>query len=399
MHVDDSLYVPQALQQYANVRHRDKLRCNAAFFMGLLKQVAEGKAGKAQIPELNSPKPLFTTPSSISPEARQKLNELYTQGVFDSTFMQGPCLGLLAALPKSAQLGAVVTLAMKIDSATNKQAYITQRLKGMIMASNAASGLYKGHQSLKPGTASAVNKLVSNTGKVINPNEVSIRLNPSSAFYDSDLAMCWRVLTKQDKAAWQARIGSGQRPKLKSLSLPRQKLAKQLHPSSNQYHHATAAAWKHIDAADKESLLQTADATGEDICTAHSQPKQNPDPSFLDMDFPPLGGSPESQPKKAKEEDNDHSTAAAQAAVTSNTVSQTHTGIDNSMVSDTEDAASENMPLHNMGMAFQHSFSLMDMMQPDPSIATSSPTGISRQVMQTVGKTSLSCKRVDKLFK
>ena len=157
----------QVLQQYANVKHRDKLRCNAAFFMGLLRQVADSKAGQAQGPALASAKHSFADPSTVSPEARLKLAELYSQGVLDDALMNVHCMGLLAALPKPSQLGAVVTIAMEIGSAVNKQAFIKQILKSMQAANNAASGS-KQSQQIASGTAGG--KFVSNTGKIINPN-------------------------------------------------------------------------------------------------------------------------------------------------------------------------------------------------------------------------------------
>ena len=176
--------------------------------MGLLKHVTDGKpprmpssAGKGSV--LTVPKPLEADPSTVSPEAKQKLAELYSLGIVDSTLMDQHCLGLLAAIPAFLQTYAVSCLAEGISVAENKRAYITQLLKSIRASagSSAAAALKSDLTPVAiPGNTATSVKLVSNTGKVINPNDISIRLNPSSIFYDTDLAMCWRVLTRQDKA-------------------------------------------------------------------------------------------------------------------------------------------------------------------------------------------------------
>lgn len=357
----------QVLQQYANVKHRDKLRCNAAFFMGLLRQVLDSRAGRRQASVLVVPKPPAPPPCNLSPDASRKLTELYRQGMLDPGLM-GPCMGLLAALPKSAQLGAVVTIAMDIDSAQNKQAFVVQTLKGMHAAASSA-GAIKPHQPhIKPGSGSADSRFISNTGKIINPNEVSIRLNPSSAFYDPDLTMCWRVLTKHDKANWQMQIANGQRPKLSSLSLPRQQLAEKLHPGQPHYDNSTAAAWKHTDAAEKEMLLLDADTTGRSISIAEMQrqPQRKPDPKFEEMDFPPLDSSSILQNYQAS------GTDAALSSTASIATAGRHPQTDTSMKTKSSAEELEAMPLHQMGMAFKSSFSLRDMMKADASIAAAS---------------------------
>lgn len=145
-------------------------------------------------------------------------------------------------------------------------------------------------QHPQAGNPAVGGNILSQTGKVINPNEVSIRLNPSSPFYDAQLAICWRVLTRQDKYNWQTRLAKGQRMKVASLSKPRQQLAWRLHPGHPQYHAATAAAWKHKDAAVKEALLRSADDTGEAIKLFPDKPRPTPaEPVFHEADFPALG--------------------------------------------------------------------------------------------------------------
>jgi len=369
-----SAFDVQVLQQYANVKHRDQLRCNAAFFMGLLKQVTEGKpprvhstAGKSSV--LTVPKPLEADPTTVSLEAKQKLAELYSLGILDSTLMDQHCLGLLAAIPAFLQVHAISCLAEGISVAENKRAYITQLLKSIRASagSSAAAAI--------PSKAAANVKLVSNTGKVINPNDISIRLNPSSIFYDADLAMSWRVLTRQDKAGWQLKAAAGKHPKLASLSKPRQKLARQLHPGHAHFHAATAAVWKHTDLGIKEDLLHDADSTGEPITVLpHHHQRQEPDPQFHDMDFPPLGGVQASNQSEASSATADQITDLAVSA-TGISTQKTIDGApqQSSGSSNVRDSQPNALPLYNMGMAFQQSLSLHDISQADPSMARNKP--------------------------
>lgn len=153
-------------------------------------------------------------------------------------------------------------------------------------ATGSKLGLQQHHQA---GNLAVGGSVLSLTGKVINPNEVSIRLNPSSPFYDVQLALCWRVLTRQDKCNWQTRLAKGKRMKVASLSKPRQQLAWQLHPGHPQYHAATAAAWKHKGAAVKEGLLRSADDTGQAIKLFPDEPRPTTaEPVFHEADFPAL---------------------------------------------------------------------------------------------------------------
>ncbi len=379
----------QVLEQYANVKHRDQLRCNAAFFMGLLKQVTDGKpprvpssAGKSSV--LTVPKPLEADPSTVSPEAKQKLAELYSLGILDNTLMDQHCLGLLAAIPACLQVHAISCLAEGISVAENKRAYITQLLKSIRASagSSAAAALKSGMTPLAtPSKAAANIKLVSNTGKVINPNDISIRLNPSSIFYDADLAMCWRVLTRQDKAGWQVKAAAGKHPKLASLSKPRQKLARQLHPGHAHFHAATAAVWKHTDPGIKEDLLHDADSTGEPITVLPHHQRLEPDPQFHDMDFPPLGGVQASNPIEESGATADQITESAVSATGLSTektingapLSQRFRTEQSSGSSDIRDSQPNALPLYNMGMAFQQSLSLQDISQGDPSMARDKP--------------------------
>lgn len=379
----------QVLEQYANVKNRDQLRCNAAFFMGLLKQVTDGKpprvpssAGKSSV--LIVPKPLEADPSTVSPEAKQKLAELYSLGILNRNLMDQHCLGLLAAIPALLQVHAISCLAEGISVANNKRAYITQLLKSMRASagSSVAPALKLDLTPLAiPSKAAANVKLVSNTGKVINPNDISIRLNPSSIFYDADLAMCWRVLTRQDKAGWQAEAAAGKHPKLASLSKPRQKLARQLHPGHAQFNAATAAVWKHTDLGIKEDLLHEADSTGEPITVLPQHLRLQPDPHFHDMDFPPLGGV---QASDSTEESGDIADQATESAVSATglTTQKTIDGAplsprfrteQSSGSSDIRDSQPNALPLYNMGMAFQQSLSLQDISQGHPSMARNKP--------------------------
>ncbi len=375
-----SAFDVQVLQQYANVKHRDQLRCNAAFFMGLLKQVTEGKpprvhstAGKSSV--LTVPKPLEADPSTVSLEAKQKLAELYSLGILDSTLMDQHCLGLLAAIPAFLQVHAISCLAEGISVAENKRAYITQLLKSIRASagSSAAAAI--------PSKAAANVKLVSNTGKVINPNDISIRLNPSSIFYDADLAMSWRVLTRQDKAGWQLKAAAGKHPKLASLSKPRQKLARQLHPGHAHFHAATAAVWKHTDPGIKEDLLHDADSTGEPITVLPHHQRLEPDPQFHDVDFPPLGGVQASNSIEESSATADQVTESAVSATCLSTdktidgapLSQRFRTEQSSGNSNTRDSQPSALPLYNMGMAFQQSLSLQDISQADPSVARNKP--------------------------
>lgn len=394
--------VVQVLEQYANVQHRDQLRCNAAFFMGLLRQVANGRQARApSLAKKNSvlivPKPLVADPSTVSPEAKAKLAELHSQGTLESALMDQHCLGLLAAIPASLQVSALISIAGSISAADNKRACITQLLKSIQASatSTAAAAPKSGVAQLaKSGNAAASPKLVSNTGRIINPNDISIRLNPSSVFYDPDLAMSWRVLTRQDKADWQTKATAGKHPKLADLSKPRQKLARQLHVGHAQYHAATAAAWKHTDSAIKESLLLNADNTGQPISLLQCQQRPNPDPDFHDMDFPLLQGMQASKPNQATGSEVDPATAAPPAA-TSGSSQQTNNGTSSSIPVSQEGRAQDihgnsvggldcsspsALPMYNMGMAFQQSLSLQDISQADP--ITAKPKSLTDDVSQ-----------------
>ena len=365
----------QVLEQYANIKHRDQLRCNAAFFMGLLKQVAEKKQTP---PVLVVPKPVPVDPTCVSPEAKHRLAELYSQGILEPALMDQHCMGLLAALPKAAQINAVVHVAANIGEAENKRGYITQLLKNMrasavsIAGTASKTGL---QQHPKAGSSAVGGKVLSNTGKLINPNEVSIRLNPSSIFYDAELAMCWRVLTKQDKFDWQNRLAKGKQMQLTSLSQPRQKLAQQLQPGHPQYHAATASAWKYTDAAAKEELLQSADESGEAIQLILQQP-QPPlpaaavEPEFHEIDFPPLGGQIETTTIKAAGSESDIGSAMP-GCLSDYTSLQMCPKTDNDKLGIADapagDLGPQALPLYNMGMAFQQSLSLQDINKSEPS--------------------------------
>jgi len=377
------------LEQYVNVKHRDQLRCNAAFFMGLLKQVTDGKpsrvtssAGKSSV--LTVPKPLEADPNTVRPEAKQKLAKLYSLGILDSTLMDQHCLGLLAAIPAFLQVHAVSCLVEGISVAENKRAYITQLLKSMrASAGSTAAAAVKSDPTplASPSKAAANVKLVSNTGKVINPNDISIRLNPSSVFDDADLAMCWRVLTRQDKAGWQVKAAAGKHPKLASLSKPRQKLARQLHPAHAHFHAATAAVWKHTDLNVKEDLLHDADSTGESITVLPHHQTSEPDPQFRDMDFPPLGSVQASNPFEESGATADQVTESAVSA-TGLSAQETVDGVPQPQRFRSEQSSESSnaghpqpnaLPLYNMGMAFQQSLSLQDISQADPSMARNKP--------------------------
>ena len=364
----------QVLEQYANIKHRDQLRCNAAFFMGLLKQVAEKKQ---TAPVLVVPKSVPVDPTFVSSEAKHKLAELYSQAVLDPALMDQHCMGLLAALPKAAQLCALARIAANICDEENKRGYITQLLKNMrasavsIAGTASKAGL---QQHTKAGSTAVGGKVLSNTGKLINPNEVSIRLNPSSIFYDAELAMCWRVLTKQDKFDWQNRLAKGKQMKLTNLSQPRQKLAQQLQPGHPQYHAVTASAWKDTDASAREELLQSADESGEAIQLIPQQPRPPPaaepvEPEFHEIDFPPLGGQIETSTHKAV------GSGSVIGHALPGSVSD-YTSLDMGLQPDNDklgvsgasagDAEPQMLPLYNMGMAFQQSLSLQDINKSDP---------------------------------
>lgn len=363
----------QVLEQYANIKHRDQLRCNAAFFMGLLKQVADKKQTP---PVLVVPKSVPVDPTLVSPEAKHKLVELYSQGILEPALMDQHCMGLLAVLPKAAQLSALTRIAANINEAENKCGYITQLLKNMrasavsIAGTACKAGL---QQHPKAGSTTVGGKILSNTGKLINPNEVSIRLNPSSIFYDAELAMCWRVLTKQDKFDWQNRLAKGKQMKLTNLSQPRQKLAQQLHPGYPQYHAATATAWKYTDAAAREVLLCSADDSGETIKLIPQQPRPPAaatavEPEFHEIDFPPLGGQIETNTHEAAGSGSDLGSALPGSA---SDYTRLQMGLQPDSMLDTIDASAGNttpqtLPLYNMGMAFQQSLSLHDINKSDP---------------------------------
>lgn len=371
----------QVLEQYANIEHRDQLRCNAAFFMGLLKQVMEKKQ---PVPVITVRKP---GTAEISPQADQKLAELYSQGLLDPALLDQHCMGLLAALPKAAQLSAVASIAANIGEAQNKHGYITQLLKNMRASALSIAGTMSkpaSQQHAKLGGIAPGGKVLSNTGKLINPNEVSIRLNPSSIFYDAELAMCWRVLTKQDKYDWQSRLAKGKQMKLSSLSKPRLKLAQQLHPGHAQYDAATASAWKHTDALLKEELLRSADETGELIQLIPNQP-QPVAPEFHGIDFPSLEDSAYSDSKQAAASVPKRGTAQLEtASETSGLQTDSKAGNNlSSVVLDSpastspgssnlaQDKQSNTQPLYNMGMAFQQSLSLQDINKSDPMRSSS----------------------------
>ena len=204
------------------------------------------------------PKSKPAVATTVTPEAEQKLAELYTQGILEPALLDEHCLGLLACLPQNAQLAALTRMAANINGpqAQDKCGYISQLLKHML----------------------------------VRAGEFNLKLDPGSVFYDVNLALCWRVLTKQDKWEWQKKFAKGQQVQLANLSHPRQKLAQQLHRGHPQYHAATAAAWKNTDVATKDALLQSADQTGETIkLLSDEQPKPKaPEPNFHETDFPPL---------------------------------------------------------------------------------------------------------------
>lgn len=356
--------------------------------MGLLKQVADKKQTP---PVLVVPKPVPADPTTVSLEAKNKLAELHTQGILEPALMDQHCLGLLAALPRDAQLSALTHIAVNLGEAENKRAYITQLLKNMraSAASVAGTATKTGLQHpAKVGNAAVGSKVLSNTGKLINPNDVSIRLNPSSIFYDAELAMCWRVLSKQDKSDWQDRLAKGKQMRLANLSQPRQKLAQQLHPGHPHYHAATAVAWKYTDAATRESLLHSADDTGEAVKLLSDQPTPPAaaaaaEPEFHEIDFPPLGGptntgvhrhagaSPETcaavsdLPKWTSNDSEDlddcPQTALQTDAGMLGTVPASHAGI---MPAAAGDKKPKTLPWYNM--TFQQSLSLQDIHKADP---------------------------------
>lgn len=202
----------------------------------------------------------FAVASTVTPVAKQKLAELYTQGILEPALLDEYCLRLLAGLPQNAQLAALTRMAANIHGqwqAMDKRGYISQLLKHML----------------------------------VRAGEFNLKLDPGSIFYDANLAMCWRVLTKQDKWEWQKKFAQGKQIQLASLSHPRQMLAQQLHQGHPQYHAATAAAWKNTDIGTKGALLQSADQTAAAIkLLADEQPKpKEPEPNFHEIDFPPLG--------------------------------------------------------------------------------------------------------------
>ena len=219
--------------------------------------------GTARVLAVPRAKPAVAT--IVSPQAEQKLAELYSQGILEPALLDQHCLGLLARLPYNAQLAALTRMAANINGpqAKNKREYVSQLLKPM----------------------------VGRTG------EFHLKLDPCSIFYDANLAMCWRVLTKQDKWEWQNRFAKGKQIKLANLSHPRQMLAQQLHRGHPEYHAATAAAWKNTGFARKEALLLSADQTGEAIKPLpdeQTKPKLA-EPEFHETDFPPLGMTTHSQ--------------------------------------------------------------------------------------------------------
>ena len=366
----------QVLEQYANIKHRDQLRCNAAFFMGLLKQVAD----KKQTPSvLVVAKSVPVNPSFVSPDAKQKLAELYSQGILEPALMDQHCMGLLAVLPKAAQLSALIHIAANIGEAEDKRGYITHLLKNMRASAVSKAGTASKAglpQQPKAGSTAVGGKVLSNTGKLINPNEVSIRLNPSSIFYDAELAMCWRVLTKQDKFDWQNRLAKGKQMKLTNLSQPRQKLAQQLQPGHPQYRAATASAWKFTDAPTKEELLKSADVSGEAIQLIPQQstpPLPSAaavEPEFHEIDFPPLGGQIEINTIKAAGSGSDIGASLHGSFPDYTSLQmglQTYEGKPGIADASAGDEGSQTLPLYNMGMAFQQSLSLQDINKSDRS--------------------------------
>ena len=248
----------QVLGRYAKMKKQHQLRCSASFFMGLLKQVADKKPAVLVVP-----KSVPTVSATVSPEAKHKLAELYAQGILEPALMDQHCSRQLAALPHVAQLTAITRIAANIGAAEDKHGYLTQLLKHML----------------------------------INASEVHLKLSPETVFYDAELAMCWRVFTKQDKWDCRSRLAKGKQIKLAKLSKPRQLLAQQLHPDHPQYHAATAAAWKNTDVAVKETLLRSADLTGEAIKLLPDEPKVPiaAEPEFHETDFPPLGLAAQTQ--------------------------------------------------------------------------------------------------------
>ena len=221
---------------------------------------------KKEAPRISAvPRSQPAVASTLSPEAEQKLAGLYSQGILEPALLDQHCLGLLARLPHNAQLAAVTRMAANINGpqAKNKREYVSQLLKRML------------------GSA----------------NEFNLKLDPCSIFYNTNLAMCWRVLTKQDKTEWQNRFANGKQIKLSNLSHTRQKLAQQLHRGHPEYQATTAAAWKNTDAARKDTLLLSADQTGEAIELLPDKPPQPKvaEPEFHETDFPPLAMSTHTQ--------------------------------------------------------------------------------------------------------
>ena len=209
--------------------------------------------------------PRSAVATTLSPEAAQKLAELYSQGILEPALLDQHCLGLLARLPQNAQLTALTRVSEHISSAADKRGYVSQLLKHMLLRAH----------------------------------DFNLKLDPCSFCYDAKLAMCWRVLTKQEKWEWRNRLARGKQIRLADLSRPRQILAQQLHRSSPKHPTAAAAVWKRTDAATKDALLLSADQTGEAIkLRPDEQPKPkkpeqpNPKPAeteFHESNFPPLG--------------------------------------------------------------------------------------------------------------
>lgn len=213
---------------------------------------------------LTVPKPKPAVASTLSPEAAQKLAELYTQGILEPALLDRYCLGLLARLPQNAQLVALARMSANISSASDKRGYVSQLLTHMLSRAN----------------------------------DFNYRLDPGSFCYDANLAMCWRVLTKQEKREWQSRLAQGKQIRLDKLSHPRQVLAQQLHRDHySQRPTAAAAAWKRTDAATKDALLLSADQTGIAIkLVPDEQPNSRAaGPEFHESDFPPLDRTAYSQ--------------------------------------------------------------------------------------------------------
>ena len=349
--------------------------------MGLLKQVTDQKHTA----------PVLVVSKSVSPEAKQKLAELYDQGLLDPALMDQHCMGLLAALPQASQVTAITSIAANIGAADNKQGYIMQLLKNMRASATSIAGSSSkpaSQQHNKPGTAGG--RVLSNTGKLINPNEVSIRLNPSSNFYDAELAMYWRVLTKQDQIEWQNRLTKGKQMKLDSLSKPRQELAGQLHPGHLQYNAATASIWKHTDAAVKEEMLRSADQSGDfiDVDSNSQQHSAATGPQFLEVEFPPLAGSESGQPDQTDANvSGTSSEMPVPAAVSSATQRHSSTTSGTTPLSHARllsgDQTSESRSLYSMGMTFQPSVSLEDS-QPDLMAAPCSDSMASRSAAVSV---------------